>query len=205
MSGIFDRLVVAAFAVAMTISVPLTVAADDTDRASASRHAHSATNVWAMARGGQLYDNWMAVLEADAPKLTHPAYPAAGKKKGASTWRCKECHGWDYRGVDGTYAKGSHFTGIKGVRAMVGMEPEKIHKIIMNKTHALNAQMMPHSAIEKLALFLSQGQVDTERYIDRSSKAARATQGAVPPSTRPSVPSAMALMEPISTSSRNRK
>lgn len=29
-------------------------------------------------RGGQIYDNWMATLEADAPKQTHPAYPAAG-------------------------------------------------------------------------------------------------------------------------------
>ncbi len=173
MSRIFDRLMVAAFAVAVTFSVPLTVVADDADRASASRHAHSATNIWAMARGGQLYDNWMAVMEADAPKQTHPAYPAAGKKKGATTWRCKECHGWDYKGVDGAYAKGSHFTGIKGVRAMVGVEPEKIHKILMNKQHALTEEMMPHSAMEKLALFLSQGQLDTDRYIDKASKAAR--------------------------------
>ncbi len=59
------------------------------------------TNIWAISRGGQLYDKWWAVIEADAPKTTHPAYPAAGKKKGSTTWRCKECHGWDYKGRDG--------------------------------------------------------------------------------------------------------
>ena len=26
---------------------------------------------------------------------------------GSDTWRCKECHGWDYMGVDGAYAGGS--------------------------------------------------------------------------------------------------
>ncbi len=51
----------------------------------APAHAHDPTNIWAIARGGQLYDNWAAVLEQEAPEQTHPAYPAAGKKKGKST------------------------------------------------------------------------------------------------------------------------
>ena len=144
--------------------------ADDPDKAAG--HAHDPTNIWNIARGGQLYDNWMAVLEADMPKATHPAYPKAGKKKGGSTWRCKECHGWDYMGKDGAYAKGSHYTGIKGVRAMVGRDVNEIHKIIMDKTHAMKNKM-PHSAMEKLALFLSKGQVDNDRYIDRKSKVVR--------------------------------
>jgi len=136
-------------------------------------HAHEMTDVWDIARGGALYDNWMAVMEVDAPEASHPAYPAAGGQKGAGTWRCKECHGWDYMGVEGAYAKGSHFTGIKGVRGVAGMEPEQIHAIIMNETHAFTEAMMPHSAMEKLALFLSQGQTEADRYIDRATKAAR--------------------------------
>ncbi len=136
-------------------------------------HAHDLSDVWDIARGGQLYDKWYAVLERDPPKQTHPAYPAGAKKKGSSTWRCKECHGWDYKGVDGAYAKGSHRTGIKGVRGVVGMLPEQIHDIIMNKTHAFTTDMMPHSAMEKLALFLSKGQVDMDRYIDRATKIVR--------------------------------
>jgi len=136
-------------------------------------HAHEATDIWAIARGGQLYDNWMAVLEAEPPQETHPAYPAVGKKKGAATWRCKECHGWDYKGVRGVYGKGSHYTGIRGIRDFVGVDPERIHDVIMNKAHAYTARMIPHSAMEKLALFISLGQIEMDTYIDRVTKMAR--------------------------------
>ena len=145
--------------------------ADDNDKAGKA-HAHNLSDVWAIARSGQLYDNWITVMEAAKPKETHPAYPKAGRKKGVSTRRCKECHGWDYRGKDGAYSKGSHYSGIKGVRAMVGMDVNKIHDIIMNKTHAMNGKIS-HSAMEKLALFLSKGQVDNDKYIDRKTKALR--------------------------------
>ena len=131
------------------------------------------TNVWAISRGGQLYDNWWAVLERQPPKETHPAYPAAGKVKGAATWRCKECHGWDYKGADGAYGKGSHYTGIKGARGVEGVEPARIINIIKNKTHRYTEDMLPQSAMEKLALFLSLGQIDMDRYIDRATKKAR--------------------------------
>lgn len=136
-------------------------------------HAHELTDIWAIARGGQLYDNWMSVMERDPPEGNHPGYPADAKQSGASTWRCKECHGWDYKGVDGAYGSGSHFTGIKGVQGVVGMDPEAIHEIIMDDTHALTEELMPHSAMEKLALFLSKGQIDVDRYIDRESKVVR--------------------------------
>ncbi len=43
----------------------------------------------------------------------------------------------------------------------------------MDETHGFTEAQMPHSAMEKLALFLSYGQLDTERYIDRASKVAR--------------------------------
>lgn len=153
------------------LGAPQPAFAQQDDQAAA--HAHDPTNIWAIARGGQLYDNWAAVLEQEAPEQTHPAYPAAGKKKGKGTWRCKECHGWDYKGKDGAYAKGSHATGIKGVRGVAGRDVDKIHNIIMNQTHGFTAAMMPHSAMEKLALFLSRGQIDLDRYIDRKSKVAR--------------------------------
>jgi thiosulfate dehydrogenase len=158
------------FAAALAVSLNLGPAlAQETDQA----HAHDATDIWDIARGGQLYDNWMAVVEADEPEQSHPAYPAAGKKSGATTWRCKECHGWDYRGKDGAYSKGSHFTGIIGVRGVVGMDVDKIHDIVMNETHGYTEQQLSHSAMEKLALFLNRGQIDTDRYIDRETKMAR--------------------------------
>ncbi len=130
------------------------------------------TNIWAISRGGQFYDKWWAVNEADEPEGTHPAYPAEGKKSGSTTWRCKECHGWDYKGADGAYSKGSHFTGIKGLRAMAGIDPETIHETLLNDTHRYTEDMMPHSAMRKLALFVSLGQIDMDRFIDRATKKA---------------------------------
>jgi len=54
------------------------------------------TEAWRIREGGRIYANWADELGSELPGTTHPAYPAAGKKKGKTTWRCKECHGWDY-------------------------------------------------------------------------------------------------------------
>ena len=143
--------------------------------------AFAATNIWKIARGGQLYDKWYAVLDLDPPEDTHPAYPEAGKKSGATTFRCKECHGWDYRGADGAYASGSHFTGIKGVRGVVGTDAEVIEAILRDDTHAL-ASILPRRSIQNLALFLSEGQLDMDLFIDRATKKAKgdARRGVLP-------------------------
>lgn len=134
------------------------------------------TNIWAISRGGQLYDKWWYVIEADEPEDTHPSYPADGKQSGATTWRCKECHGWDYKGVDGAYGKGSHYTGITGVRGVEGVDPASIIEIIKDDTHRYTEEMMPAGAMEKLALFLSFGQIDMDQYIDRATKKARGNE-----------------------------
>ena len=114
---------------AAVLRSPAPALADDPEDGAETEHAHDLTDVWAIARGGLLYDKWWAVLELDAPDGTHPAYPAAGKKKGSSTWRCKECHGWDYKGEDGACAKGSHYSVTTGVGGVAGTDPEAIHKI----------------------------------------------------------------------------
>jgi thiosulfate dehydrogenase len=129
--------------------------------------------IWDIARGGQLYDNWMVVLEHPEPKGNHPAYPDIGKKEGKATWRCKECHGWDYRGEDGAYGKGGHYTGIKGLRRVIGMDIDELMNIIRDKTHRYTEAMIPDTAVRKLALFVSRGQVDMDQYIDRPSRRAR--------------------------------
>jgi thiosulfate dehydrogenase len=134
--------------------------------------ASDPTVIWRIARGGQLYDNWMAVISAKPPKGNHPAYPKSGKRTGAATWRCSACHGWDYKGVDGAFGKGRDFTGIVGVRGVVGKKPKTIERIILNKTHAY-AGTIPRPAVQKLALFLSLGQLDMDRFISRRSRKTR--------------------------------
>lgn len=131
------------------------------------------TEIFTITRGGQIYDNWIGALEADKPKQTHPLYPKAGKKKGATTWRCKECHGWDYRGKDGAYGKGSHFTGIKGIRDWVGRNPDDVVALVRGKDHAYTKQLISDTAVRKLALFVTKGQIDMDKYIDRKSKAVK--------------------------------
>jgi len=72
---------------------------------------------WAL--GGLLYDRWwyaIAVEKSPQPLGNHPLWPSEETVvNGADTWRCKECHGWDYRGRNGAYARGKHFTGIPGI------------------------------------------------------------------------------------------
>jgi cytochrome c553 len=131
------------------------------------------SQLWKIAQGAQLYDNWFNALAKEGPKGNHVAYPSAAKQKGAATWRCKECHGWDYRGVEGAYGKGSHFTGIKGIHGSAGATPEEIMQIFTDKNHQYSEQMLGREELEQLALFVSHGQFDMDPYIDRATKKAR--------------------------------
>lgn len=131
------------------------------------------TEDWTLVYGGRVYDKWWEALETTEPTETHPAYPAGGKQAGKDTWRCKECHGWDYKGAAGAYAKGSHFTGIKGVEAMIGAEPGKIAAALRAEPHGFSAEQIPDAALERLALFISKGQHDADAYIDRATKKAK--------------------------------
>jgi thiosulfate dehydrogenase len=125
-----------------------------------------------LARGGKLYDKWYKVVDVDAPKKSHPAYPADKKyaAKPKSNWRCKECHGWDYMGKDGAYSSGKHSTGIVGINGMAGADPSKIVAVLKDDTHGY-AGKMEDEDFDDLAHFVSQGQVDMNKYIDRATKA----------------------------------
>ena len=116
--------------------------------------------------GGLLYDKWFAGFDKeDIPSTTHPAYPKTGKKKGNATWRCKECHGWDYKGKNGHYKKGSHFTGIAGLLNMAGVPENKIVLILKDKTHQFGSKISDEN-LEALASFVSAGQIEMTQYID---------------------------------------
>jgi thiosulfate dehydrogenase len=131
-----------------------------------------AAHLVAITRGGLLYDKWWAALGKGAPKGTHPAYTKAGKQKGSSTWRCKECHGWDYKGVRGAYRKGSHYSGITGIRNMAHSSIEAVVAVLKNQTHGLGG-MIPDDDLTELAHFVAHGQVDMDVYIDRATKKAK--------------------------------
>ena len=123
--------------------------------------------------GGRLYDKWWVDTELTPPKNNHPAYPAEGKAKAASTWRCKECHGWDYKGKDGAYRKGSHYTGIKGILDQVGNKPDDIVTVLKNKQHGFD-KVLSSDALQALAAFVSEAMIDTDKYINRENKQSKA-------------------------------
>ncbi len=82
-----------------------------------------------VVRGGQMYDRWWEVLGLAPPTGRHPLYPPAGMQNGSTTYRCKECHGWDYKGRDGAYGTGSRFTGIAGIYGST-LSPREVFELL---------------------------------------------------------------------------
>ncbi len=131
------------------------------------------TKAWTLAAGGRIYDTWWDALDRKKPEGTNPAYPAGSKRKGATTWRCVECHGWDYKGKDGLYGTGERFTGIKGIRAAQKMTPAAIAKLVRSAPHNYTPEMIRDEELARLAAFVREGQHDTDRYIERASAKAK--------------------------------
>jgi len=131
-----------------------------------------------LKNGAQLFDNWLKITGTN-PEGSHPLYPSEAKKSGTSTWRCKECHGWDYLGNKGRYSKGSHYTGITGVYLVRNQDPA----IIYNSLAGENAQhdfsvYLSRSQTWNLVKFLREGQVAIEPAIDSQGQArGDSTQG----------------------------
>ena len=117
-------------------------------------------------KGAQLYDNWMKITKTK-PEGNHPLYPANAKKSGSATWRCKECHGWDYIGNKGRYSKGSHHTGIPGVFHVQTKSSEEIYDSLTNKKLKHDfSEYLSESEIRDLVKFLREGQTPIEAAID---------------------------------------
>ena len=125
-----------------------------------------------ISRGGQLYDDWWKVtVDIQKPEGDHPLWKTQtnNKRNGYSTYRCKECHGWDYRGKDGAYGNGSHFTGFSGVysasQKMSTEELEAALKGSTNKDHDFSG-MLSNADIADLALFMKKGIIDMTGFIN---------------------------------------
>ena len=121
-------------------------------------------------RGGLLYDLWWAVNGAPAPTGTNPTYPVETNaevnppgRMGSQTWRCKECHGWDYLGNEGLYAfPNSHWTDIEGV-LHEEHSPEELFDIIKFGIPGLMTDfegMLSDEDIWDLVKFLKEGLID---------------------------------------------
>jgi thiosulfate dehydrogenase len=120
-------------------------------------------------RGGALYDKFWAVAGLDAPADDHPLWASrpdteSNTRTGADTWRCKECHGWDYKGVDGAYSSGSHRTGIDGIFGTMIAAEEAFD--LIKTDHSYGQAGLSDDDIWDLAKFVLEGQIDTDTIID---------------------------------------
>lgn len=137
----------------------------DSDVADVLAYVEGFTTEPALSGGGPLYDKWWEALGMEAPEGDHPLWASqdTNTRSGTDTWRCKECHGWDYKGTDGVYGSGSHFTGFPNVLGTEdvlawlngSMNPEHDFSIYMDET-ALNA----------LVTFLQTEIADVSMYIN---------------------------------------
>ncbi len=133
--------------------------------------------ITSLVRGGRLYDNWYIETDTLPPRYKHPAYPSDKQFANdyPTTWRCKECHGWDYKGKDGDYGQGQHNTGIKGIYAMAGEDPARIEKVLRDDFHAYEGKLKDKDFAD-LANFISRGLVNMDRHINRDTKAAKGSR-----------------------------
>ncbi|MFQ5887181.1 MAG: c-type cytochrome [Candidatus Hydrothermarchaeales archaeon] len=135
----------------------------------------TAANVADIAMGGRLYDKWYKELGLDTPTEDQPlwAQQTTNTRGAKDNWRCKECHGWDYKGKDGAYGSGSHYTGFPGIfEAVAGKSAEDLAGILEgseNPDHDFSAAL-GHEGSHKLAAFLSEGLIDNSKYIDYATK-----------------------------------
>ncbi len=144
--------------------------------AKATRATAPTSNVESVVRGGLLYDTWWRVVPgASEPKVNQGLWSrqTTNKRTGSVSWRCKECHGWDYRGKDGAYGSGSRYTGFPGVWAAAqtksGGELAAILRGSSNAGHDFSSVLRP-SDIADLANFLKTGLLDMTKYVDYKTR-----------------------------------
>jgi len=136
----------------------------------------SAVHSQSVSTGGKLYDKWWSEAEVTAPDADQSlwATQSSNTRSGADSWRCKECHGWDYKGADGAYGSGSHTTGFAGVFATaVSLSEDELTAWLngtANSDHDFSA--MGDSQIPHIVRFLKEGLIEVAPFIDPETKAA---------------------------------
>jgi thiosulfate dehydrogenase len=136
-----------------------------------------------IALGGRLYDDWMKTAAIAAPAGNAPlwANQTTNTRTGKDTWRCKECHGWDYKGKDGAYGKGSHATGFPGVNGAATKTLAELTAILKGSADTKHdfSTYLNGDQISALATFIiEKAGIDETQYIDYSTKKPKAADAA---------------------------
>lgn len=133
-------------------------------------YAQTFTEDASVSDGGLLWDKWWSVLDVDAPETDQPLWAgqSTNTRSGSDTWRCKECHGWDYQGADGAYGSGSHFTGFAGILDTTGYSYEEVVAWLDGTNNADHdfSPYMDEVAYTALASFIQDEVVDISPYVN---------------------------------------
>jgi thiosulfate dehydrogenase len=133
-------------------------------------------------RGGRLYDNWWAEAALAEPSGDHPLWEfrpdlQSNPATGSATWRCAECHGWDYRGVDGQYGTGPHRTGFPGILGTT-LAADDIFNLLKDSPEIPQpngrlahdyGSVLSDTRISDLVAFVLAGAIDDAPYIDSAT------------------------------------
>jgi mono/diheme cytochrome c family protein len=120
--------------------------------------------------GGRIYDEWFAAFGVEAPEGDQPLWKTqtTNTLTGEATWLCEECHGWDYKGVDGVYGSGSHLTGFPGILDAATMTPEELTAWLdgtKNPDHNFSSFMTADDFF-RLVAFIQKDVVDKSAFIN---------------------------------------
>ena len=120
----------------------------------------------------RLYDTWYKENKVEPPTAVHPAYPipVARDMEPRTTWRCKECHGWDYHGWKGIFRGQGLFDRRRG--RVDGRGSRKAIAALRNDVHAYKG-LLSERDVADLANFLTKGQANMDLFIDRTTRKAR--------------------------------
>lgn len=130
-----------------------------------------------IALGGKLYDNWMLVT-GTTPEGDNPMWAdqSTNLSSGAATWQCSECHGWDYKGKDGLYGSGDHFTGFTGIyRAGSSFAETRLVDVLQGSLDVRHdfSDYLTTDQLNALAAFLNTGIVNDVPLLDRETRLPR--------------------------------
>lgn len=148
--------------------------ADTTTTTQAATTTTAAMVEGDVVAGGLLYDEWWVAAGVDEPVGDNPVWArqTTNERSGTDTWRCKECHGWDYKGADGAYGSGSHQTGFPGI---FGAQSKSVEDLVaqisgqVDPDHDYSAMGEP--AMADLAAFIRGGLIDSSPMIGEEKQA----------------------------------
>ena len=124
------------------------------------------------ARGALLYDRWWAELGAPLPSTSPVAHAVAPDALAdGTTWRCAECHGWDYKGSTGA---GATTHSARARRALVDAKaaPQALFDAIrgIGTTHDFSTKLGT-ADVWDLVAFVTTGASDTTPSIESTGVA----------------------------------